>query len=62
MDGLIEVIEKLHDTSAAIAQVERALTEHPLPSVLSTLNTLRKRQRDLEGQFSELAASKGVDV
>lgn len=64
MSALLELTEKLQDTQAAIHQLEEAISRQPPapPSVLATLRTLEKRQRDLEAQFDELTTDLHLDV
>ncbi len=63
MSVLLEITEKLQDTQAAIHKLEEAISRQPpTPSVIATLSTLEKRQRDLEAQFSELTADQHFDV
>lgn len=63
MADLQDILEKLQDTSAAIARVERTAVENPdLPSVVANLRSLRKRHSDLEIVFREIAASLELDV
>lgn len=63
MSALLEVTTMLQDTQAAIRQLEQAIAQNPSPpSVIATLSTLKKRQRDLEAQFAEAAAEQYLDV
>jgi len=63
MPDLQPIIEKLQDTTAAIARAERTANDHPeLPSIVANLRSLRKRHRDLEVVFNEIAAAQELDV
>lgn len=63
MSELLDTIEKLQDTQAAIRRAEKAVTEHPdLPSVAANLRSLQKRQHKLESVFSEQADTEWFDV
>lgn len=63
MSALLEIAEKLQDTQAAIVRLERTVALNPdSPSVVLSLNSLRKREQNLEEQFAELADRLGVDV
>lgn len=63
MSALLEITEKLQDTQAAIRQLEQAIARQaPTPSVIATLNSLQKRQGDLEARFAEAAAAESRDV
>jgi len=53
MNQLIEIQERLQETTAALARAQRNLIEFPgKPSLLATLNTFEKRQHSLEAEFS----------
>jgi hypothetical protein len=63
MSALLEVTDQLQETEAAIRQLEQAIAQQtPTPSIIATLSTLQKRQRDLEAQFNEATAEKHLDV
>lgn len=63
MNDLLDTIEKLQDTQAAIRRAEKAVLEHPeMPSVALSLKSLRKRQQSLEALFSSLADDQWFDV
>lgn len=63
MSTLLEIAEKLQDTQAAVVRLERTAALNPdSPSVVLSLNSLRKRQQNLEEQFAEIADRLGVDV
>ncbi len=63
MSKLLETIEKLRDTEAAIKRLERTAAQHPeLPSVTASLRSLYKRQRDLEVAFSTQTDEEWLDV
>ncbi|HZH31349.1 MAG TPA: hypothetical protein VEY11_11360 [Pyrinomonadaceae bacterium] len=63
MSALLEITEKLQDTEAAIAHLEREIARQPTsPSVVASLASLRKRQRNLESQFADAAAQQHLDV
>ncbi len=63
MSKLLETIEKLHETQAAIARLEQAAADYPnLPSVAVNLRSLEQRQKDLESLFEELAHEDYLDV
>jgi hypothetical protein len=63
MPELLEIIEKLQDTQAALARVEESVAQNPNEtSLILTFNSLRKRQQSLEEQFAEEASRQGIDV
>jgi hypothetical protein len=63
MDDLLETIEKLQDTQAAIRRAERAAAEYPdLPSVALSLRSLQERHQALESAFSSLADEQWFDI
>lgn len=63
MSRLLEIQELLQDTGAAIARIEPSLAESPnRPSLLFTLQSLRKRQGQLEAEFLDAANQIGEDV
>jgi hypothetical protein len=63
MSALLEVVEKLQDTEAALAALNRAALENPsAPSIVLTQSSLMKRRRTLEQQFSHVAALNELDV
>ena len=63
MSTLLEIAEKLQDTQTALAKLENAIVKYPDEKGLGiSLLSLRKRQKDLEGQFAEAANKQWVDV
>jgi len=63
MSRLLEIQELLQETGAAIARIEPSLTQAPnRPSLLLTLQSLRKRQEELEADFLDAADQLGEDV
>jgi len=63
MSLLLEIQEKVHDTNAAIARMERAVATHgESPSLLASIRSLEKRRKFLEAEFLELADRYGQDV
>src|SRR4051794_6029534 len=63
MSKLLETIERIQDTQAAIKRLEEAAAKHPdVPSVAASLRSLQKRQRVLETTFSSLADEQWLDV
>jgi hypothetical protein len=63
MPELLEIIEQLDDTEAAIARTEQEMTLHPEErSLRFVLASLEKRQDNLSSQFSAAAKARGVDV
>lgn len=63
MSKLLDIQSKLQDTSAAIAQFERAYSASPnSASVSATLKSFEKRRRQLEDEFLRAAAQLGTDV
>ncbi len=63
MSDLLDITQKLNETQKALRQLERAVAENPgVPSLVSTAESLRQRQVDLELAFSEEANRKQVDV
>lgn len=52
MSRILELQEKLQDTSAAIAELERALSEDPgSSSIIRSMRSVEKRYKDLEADF-----------
>jgi transcriptional regulator with XRE-family HTH domain len=63
MNKLLDIAEKLQDTQATISKAENALLEkQPTPSVLLALESLRKRQENLEIQFEKASLNRHLDV
>jgi hypothetical protein len=63
MTDLIDLSEKLQDTNAAIATLEKALVATPTDSgLVMMLKSLEHRQRVLEHEFAAEADARGVDV
>lgn len=63
MSRLEDLQKELQRTSAAVVHAERTLAANPkVPSVLATLQTIQKRQQNLEEQFIAAAAAEGMDV
>src|SRR5579883_547787 len=63
MSDLLDIQEKLQDTNAMLAQVERQIAANPnIPSLLVNLRALHNRKRQLESQFDSAAAQVGIDV
>jgi hypothetical protein len=63
MPDLLDIQEKLQDTSAAIARVQRAIVENPdHRSLAANLRSLEKRWSDLEENFREAAHHLELDV
>ncbi|HZG52056.1 MAG TPA: hypothetical protein VEZ40_07965 [Pyrinomonadaceae bacterium] len=58
MSVLLEITEKLQDTQAAIVHLENAAASNPdSTSIHLSLDSLQKRQRDLEAQLAEIIAA-----
>lgn len=63
MSDILEIREKLDDTNAAIARLHRSVAENPdLLSLHLTEQSLRKRQRQLEAEFTDAADHLNLDV
>jgi hypothetical protein len=62
MSILLELANKLRDTTDAIAHHERALAASPSPSLEASLRSLQKRMTRLEAEFAAIAEGQGVDV
>ncbi len=63
MSDLLDIAERLQDTQATISKAENALAEkQPTPSVLLALNSLKKRQENLEIQFEKASLNRSLDV
>ncbi len=63
MTDLIDLSEKLQDTTAAIATMEKALVEAPSDrGLVLMLKSLEHRQQALEREFAAEADARGVDV
>lgn len=63
MSKLLETIDKLHETQAAIKRLEETAADYPnLPSVAANLQSLQQRQQDLERLFEELTHEEYLDV
>ncbi len=63
MSELLDTIEKIQDTQAAIKRLEEAAARHPeVPSVAASLRSLQKRRQDLETAFSSLVDQQWFDV
>lgn len=63
MSELLDVIDNLRRTGAAISVHEKAIQEHPqYPSLVSSLRSLRKQQQLLETEFARLTNEGFIDV
>ena len=63
MTALLEIQEKLLDTSATLSRLERLLVSHPhSESLLGNLEAIQKRKKILEDTFLEEADRVKVDV
>ncbi len=63
MPDILDLQEKLQDTTAAIAQLEHAVIENPdTPSLAANLRSLHKRREVLEALFLEMANQLEQDV
>lgn len=63
MANLREIREALEDTGATLARLERGLGDRPLSrSVSISVNSLRKRYRELEREFAVAARTAGLDI
>ncbi|HME33515.1 MAG TPA: hypothetical protein VKG65_12230 [Terriglobales bacterium] len=63
MPDILELQEKLQDTTAAIAQLEHVMIENPeTPSLGANLRSLHKRREELEAVFLELTNQLEQDV
>lgn len=63
MSRLLEIQERLQDTDAAIATMEKAIAEDPhSPSLQLMAASLQKQQRRIEAEFLAVAAEIGIDV
>lgn len=63
MADLLDIREKLQDTSAAIVRLERAISLHPEAlSLVGNLRSLNKRWTDLEADFHAAATKLEVEV
>jgi hypothetical protein len=63
MDRLLEIREKIEETSAMISRSEQAIKKDPqLASVLIAAQSFRDRQAKLERQFFDEAANIGIEV
>lgn len=63
MTKLLEIQEKLQDTTAAIVELERTAIEHPQSSDIGLIRrSLEKRQSVLLSELSVEADSVGIDV
>lgn len=63
MSNLLDIAERLQDTQATISKAENALAEkQPTPSVLLALNSLKRRQENLEIQFEKASLNRSLDV
>ena len=63
MSALLELSDKLKETSAALSHLERALAEHPeSPALRINLASVSKRFEQLQADFHNLADRKSLDV
>lgn len=63
MSRLLDTVDKLQKTEAAIRRLEEAVAEHPeLPSLAVNLRSLERRRRDLEMTFGRLTHEDFLDV
>src|SRR5665213_256631 len=63
MSRLLEIQEKLQDTSAALAQIEREVATSPPSSMLGLMaDSILKRQKRLEAEFREAVNTAGIEI
>ena len=63
MADLLDILRKLKDTEAALAQMRDAAARHPdRRSVVATVTTLQKRYHRLEGEFAKATDKQHLDV
>jgi hypothetical protein len=63
MNEIDELQQKLQDTTAAIARMERLIADSPdMPSLAANMRSLQKRHKNLERDFRAAADALGVDV
>jgi hypothetical protein len=63
MSALLEITEKIQDTQAAITRLANAAANNPdSTSIHLSLDSLQKRQRDLEAQLAKIITSQHVDM
>lgn len=63
MADLLDILQKLKDTEAALAKVRRVAAEHrDRPTIASTISSLQKRHRNLEELFASMTAEQYLDV
>src|SRR2546421_408184 len=63
MADLLDVVQKLQDTEAALAKARAIAAKHPKrPTLKGTINSLNKRQRILQKEFARLTEQEQIDV
>src|SRR5437879_5253296 len=63
MTDLLEILQKLKDTEAALAKAREAAAKYPNRHTLqSTINSLHKRYRSLETLFGSVTERQHLDV
>ncbi len=63
MNELSYIGERIQDTEAALARLNRQLAAHPgRPSILLEIRSLEKMRRGLESEFSQTSAQLGLEV
>jgi hypothetical protein len=54
MNDLLELTSRIHETSAAISRHQRAMVDHPTPSLEASLRSLQKRMQKLQADLATL--------
>lgn len=63
MADLLDILQKLKDTEAALAKVREIAAKHPdRPTIASTINSLQKRHRALEKLLASISDKQHLDV
>lgn len=63
MADLLDILQKLKDTEAALAKLRDIAAKHPdRPSITSTISSLQKRNRSLETLFASMTNKQHLDV
>jgi hypothetical protein len=63
MSAILDIVEKLQDTQAAIKQLEDLALKNPISEVVKiNLNSLQNREKDLKKAFASLAEENMQDV
>jgi hypothetical protein len=63
MNRLLDIQQKLQETTAALARMQRSVVQYPdKPSLLASLRSFEKRRASLEQDFLAIAITNEVEL